>query len=139
METALAGSLPLQQRDIAPTVDVTPAVTRVRRSANNRSNSTHLAAIATWPALSELRGLRFYKNVTMPGIAHETHGENYTVECAYAATNVQNLFDAGERGKKSQDLERSHDSTAQGALEGGLRQGRGKPETRHMTSTSSCR
>ena len=65
LETPLAGSQPLQQRGHSR-LEATSAVTRagtaaksfVRRNAYNRSVSSHLAAIATGPALSELRGPR---------------------------------------------------------------------------------
>ena len=60
LKTPLAGSQPLQQRGHSR-LEATPAVTRagtaaqsfVRRNAHNRSDSSHLAAIATGPALSE--------------------------------------------------------------------------------------
>ena len=44
----------------------------MRRNAHNRADSAHLAAIATGPALFELRGLRLYNKETLPDIAHET-------------------------------------------------------------------
>ena len=61
LETPLAGSQPLQPRGHSR-LEATPAVTRagtaaqsfVRRTAHNRLDSAHLAAIATGPALSEL-------------------------------------------------------------------------------------
>ena len=71
LETPPIGSQPLQQRGHSR-LEATPAVTRagtavksfVRCNAHNRSDSAHLAAIATGPALSELRGLRLYTKET---------------------------------------------------------------------------
>ena len=96
LETPLAGSQPLQQRGHSR-LEATPAVTRagtaaqsrVRRNAHNRSDSAHLAAIATRPALSELRGLRLHTKEILPDIAHETYGADSAVEYAYAATTIQ--------------------------------------------------
>lgn len=48
-----------------------------------------LVAIATCPALSELRGLRLYRQATLPDVAHETNRADPVVKYAYAATNVQ--------------------------------------------------
>ena len=95
LETPLAGSQPLQQRGNSR-LEATPAVTRagtaaksfVRRNAHNRLDSSHLAAIATGPALSELRGLRLYTKETLPDIAHETYGADSPVEYAYAAAII---------------------------------------------------
>ena len=61
LEIPLAVSQPLQRRGHSRLV-ATPAVTRagtaaqsfVRRTPHNRSDSSHLAAMATGPALSEL-------------------------------------------------------------------------------------
>ena len=96
LEAPLAGSQPLQQQGHSR-LEATPAVTRagtaaqsfVRRNAHNRSDSAHLAAIATGPALSELRRLRLYTKETLPDIAHETYGADSAVEYAYAATTIQ--------------------------------------------------
>ena len=87
LETRLAGSMPLHQRGLSR-LEATPAVTRagtaansfVRHNAHNRSYCAHLAAIATGPALSELRVLRLCTKETLPGIAHETHGADSAVE-----------------------------------------------------------
>ena len=105
LETPLAGSQTLQQRRHSRP-EATPAVTRVgttaksfvRRNAHNRSESAHLAAIATGPALSELRGLRLYPKETLPDIAHETYGADSAVEYAYAATTIQSCS-AGENAE----------------------------------------
>ena len=78
-------------------LEATPAVTRtgtaaqsfVRRNAHNRSDSAHLAAIATGPTLSELRRLRLYTKETLPDIAHEAYGADSAVEYAYAVTTIQ--------------------------------------------------
>ena len=70
----------------------------MRRNAHNRSDSAHVAAIATGPALSELRGLRVYTKETMPDIAHETYGADSTVEYAYATTTIQSCS-AGENAE----------------------------------------
>ena len=77
LETQLAGSQPHQERGHSR-LEATPAVTRVgtaaksfvRRNAYTRSDSAHLTAIATGPALSELLGLRLYTKKTRPDIAH---------------------------------------------------------------------
>ena len=89
METPLAGSQLLQQRGYSH-LEATFAVTRagiveksfVRRNAHTRSGFAHLEAIATGPALSELRGLRVYTQETLPDIAHETYGADPAVEYA---------------------------------------------------------
>ena len=87
LETPLAGSQPLQRRGHSRP-EATPAVTRAgtgaksfaRRDAHNNSGSAHLAAIATGPALSKLRGLRLYTKETLPVVAHETYGADYNLE-----------------------------------------------------------
>ena len=61
----------------------------------NRSDSAHLAAIATGPVLSGLRGLRLYTKEILPDIAHETYGADPTVEYAYAATIIQSCSAGG--------------------------------------------
>ena len=99
--TPLAGSQLLQQRGHLRQ-EATPAVTRAdtaaksfpRRNVHNRSDSAHLAAIATGPVLSELRGLRLYTKETLPDTAHETYGADSTVEYAYAATTNQSCSTA---------------------------------------------
>ena len=70
----------------------------MRRNAHNRSDSAHLAAVATGPALSELRGLRLYTKETLPDIARETYGADSAVEYAYAATTIQSCS-AGENAE----------------------------------------
>ena len=105
LETPLAGSQPLQHRGHSR-LEATLAVTRsgtaaqsfVRHTANSRSDSAHLAAITTGPALSELRGLRLYTKETLPDIAHETYGADSAVEYAYAATIIQSCS-AGENAE----------------------------------------
>ena len=86
METPLAGSQPLHQRGHSHQ-EATPVVARagtaaksfVRRNAHDRSCSSHLAAIATGPALPEIRGLRLYTKETLPDIVHETYGADSAV------------------------------------------------------------
>ena len=73
----------------------------MKRNANCRSNSAHLAAIITGPAISELRGLKLYTKRSLLDIAHETHGAESAVEYAYARTNVPKLFNGGEYGSDS--------------------------------------
>ena len=73
----------------------------LKRNANCRSNSAHLAAIITGPAISELRGLKLYTKRSLLDIAHETHGAESAVEYAYARTNVPKLFGGGEYGSDS--------------------------------------
>ena len=88
LETPLARSPPLQQRGHSR-LEATPAVTRagtaaklfMSRNAYNRSDSAYLAAIATGPALSELRGQRLYTKESLPHIAHEAYGSDYSLEC----------------------------------------------------------
>ena len=88
LETPLAGSQPLQRRGHSRP-EATPAITRAgtgaksfaRRNAHNNSGSAHLAAIATGPALSKLRGLRLYTKETLPDVAHEAYGADYNLEC----------------------------------------------------------
>ena len=109
LETPPAGSQPLQQREHSR-LEATPAVTRagtaaqsfVRRNAHNRSDSAHLAAIATGPALSELRGLRLYSKETLPDIVHEAYGADAAVEYAYATTTIQSCS-AGENAGITQN------------------------------------
>ena len=67
----------------------------MRRNAHNRSDSAHLAAVATGPALSKLRGLRVYTKETLPDIAHETYGADSAVEYAHAATTIQSCLAGG--------------------------------------------
>ena len=89
LETPLVGSQSLQQRGHS-LLEATPAVTRagttaqsfVRRDAHNHSDSAHLAAIATGPALSELGELRLDTMETLPDIAHETYRADSAVEYA---------------------------------------------------------
>ena len=105
LETPPAGSQPLQQREHSR-LEATPAVTRagtaaqsfVRRNAHKRSDSAHLAAIASGPALSELRWLRLYTKETLPDIADETYGADSAVDYAYAATTIQSCS-AGENAE----------------------------------------
>ena len=105
LETPLAGSQPLHQRRQSR-LKVTPAVTRVGaaaksfvgRNAHNRSYYSHPAAIATGPALSDLRGLRLYTKETLPDIARETNGADSAPEHAYAATTIQSCS-AGENAE----------------------------------------
>ena len=105
LETPLAGSQPLHQRRQLR-LEVTPAVTRVGaaaksfvgRNAHNRSYYSHPAAIATGPALSELRGLRLYTKETLLDIAHETNGADSALKHAYDATTIQSCS-AGENGE----------------------------------------
>ena len=73
----------------------TAARSFLKRNANSRPNSAHLAATITGPTLSELRELKFYTTISLPDIAHETHGAESAVEYAHAATNVRNCS-AGE-------------------------------------------
>ena len=106
LETPLAGSQPLQQRGHSR-LEVTPTVTRagtaaksfVRRNAHNRSDCAHPTAIATGPALSELRGLKLYTKEIMPDTAHETYRANSAVEYVYAATTIQNAVRSGRMRK----------------------------------------
>ena len=105
LEKPLAGSQPLQQRGYSR-LEATHAVTRagnatqsfVRRKAHNRSDSAHLAAIATGPELSELRGLRLYAKETLPDIAHETYGADSAVAYTYATATIQSCS-AGENAE----------------------------------------
>ena len=98
LETPLAGSPPVQQQ-MHSRLEVTPAVTQVgtaaqsfeRLNADKRSNSAHLAAVTTEPALSELRGLRLCSKATLADIARETYGADPTVEYAYPATTMQSF------------------------------------------------
>ena len=106
LQTPLGGSQPLQQRGHSR-LEATPAVTRagtatksfVRRNANNRSDSAHLAMITTGPALSELRWLRLYTKEILPDIAHETYEADSAIEYAYAATTIQSCS-VGENAEK---------------------------------------
>ena len=105
LETPLVGSQPIQQGGHSR-LETTPSVTRagtaaqlfVRRNAHNRSDSAHLAAVATGPALSELRGLRLYAKETLQDIARQTYGADSAVEYAYAATTIQSCS-AGENAE----------------------------------------
>ena len=105
LETPLAGSQRLQQRGHSR-LEATLAITRagtaaqsfVRRNAHNRSDSAQLAAIATGPALSELRELRLYTEETLPDTAHETYGADSAVEYDYAATTDQSCS-VGKNGE----------------------------------------
>ena len=63
-----------------------------------RSDSAHLAAIATGPELSELRGLRLYAKETLPDIAHETYGADSAVAYTYATATIQSCS-AGENAE----------------------------------------
>lgn len=91
LETALAGSPPLQQQKHSR-LDMTPAASRagtaahsyVRRNANNT-----FAAINTGPALSKLRGLRLCTEAILPGIAHDMYGVDSAVEYAGTATHIK--------------------------------------------------
>ena len=95
LKPLLAGSQPLQQRGHS-CLESTPAVTCagpaaqsfVKRNVHNRSDSSHLAATTTAPALSELRGLRLYTEETLPDIAHEMYRADSAVKYAYAATTI---------------------------------------------------
>ena len=105
LEPPLAGSQPLQPRGHSR-LEATPAVTRAGTAArsfvspntHNRSDSSHLAAITTGPALSELRGLRLCTEKILPAIAHETHGVGFAVEYVYTATTIQSCS-AGENAE----------------------------------------
>ena len=83
----------------------------MRRNGHNRSDSAHLAAIATGPALSELRGLRLYTKEILPDIAHETYGANSAVEYAYAATTIQSYSAVENAEITPNTLKKGHDST----------------------------
>ena len=96
-EAPPAGALPLQQRSHS-CLDVTTDFTRwgaaaarslLGRNVSNRSSSAYPTAIVTDGSLSEPQGLRLYSTAALPDIAHETYGAEFTVEYAYAATNVQ--------------------------------------------------
>ena len=62
----------------------------MRRNAENRSDSTHLAAITTGPAMSDLRELRLYTKEILPDIAHETGDTDPGIAYTYDATTIQN-------------------------------------------------
>ena len=77
---------------------MTPAVTRagaavarslLGRNIRNRSSCAYLTAITTDGALFEPRGLRLYTTEALPGIAHEIHEAEPSVEYVNAAINVQ--------------------------------------------------
>ena len=135
LETQLAGSQPLQQRGHSR-LEAAPSVTRagtaaksfVRRNAHNCSDSAHLAAIATGPALSERRGLGLCTKETLPDIAHETYGTDFAVEYAYAATTIQSCS-AGEDAEITQNTSKETMTLpVESAVESGFRQENGKPE-----------
>lgn len=72
----------------------------MRRTADNRSNITHTAAISTWPALFEFLRLRFNTITTLPDTAHEIYKADSAVEYPYATVNSQS-YPAGENADKT--------------------------------------
>ena len=110
LETPMAGLQPIQQRGLS-CLEATPAFTRtgtaaksfMRRNAENRSDSTHLAAITTGPAMSDLRELRLYTKEILLDIVHETYGADSSIEYASATTTIQ-IFGRRRMRKKSQTV-----------------------------------
>ena len=68
----------------------------MRRNADNRSNSAHLAAITTGLALFNLRGMRLYTKEILPDIAYETYGADSAIEYTQNAATVIQSCSVGQ-------------------------------------------